>query len=166
MEAEKKKTPVALAPNVKPLAGKKLCKRTLKLRGVKEVVKSIRRCRRWVSSRRTAHGEDKHDAGGDVEQREEVLPGLVPSRQQRNGHAVDHSEHEPRKLRAGGEELEHDERCVACCPARRSSARRPQPASPGAAPPTATLLAVIGLLPPQCSPVTALATAAPPPSPP
>ncbi|GJN29035.1 hypothetical protein PR202_gb17225 [Eleusine coracana subsp. coracana] len=53
-EAEKKRTPVALAPIAKPLAGKKLCKRTLKLvrraseakclkRGVKEVVKSIRR---------------------------------------------------------------------------------------------------------------------------
>ncbi|XP_066378219.1 H/ACA ribonucleoprotein complex subunit 2-like protein [Miscanthus floridulus] len=53
-EAEKKRAPVALAPIAKPLAGKKLCKRTLKLvcraseakclkRGVKEVVKSIRR---------------------------------------------------------------------------------------------------------------------------
>ncbi|KAG2661245.1 H/ACA ribonucleoprotein complex subunit 2-like protein [Panicum virgatum] len=53
-ETEKKKTPLALAPIAKPLAGKKLCKRTLKLvrraseakclkRGVKEVVKSIRR---------------------------------------------------------------------------------------------------------------------------
>ncbi|GJM86713.1 hypothetical protein PR202_ga02598 [Eleusine coracana subsp. coracana] len=53
-ETEKKKAPVALAPIAKPLAGKKLCKRTLKLvrraseakclkRGVKEVVKSIRR---------------------------------------------------------------------------------------------------------------------------
>jgi len=53
-ETEKKKTPVALMPIAKPLAGKKLCKRTLKLvrraseakclkRGVKEVVKSIRR---------------------------------------------------------------------------------------------------------------------------
>ncbi|GAV88305.1 Ribosomal_L7Ae domain-containing protein [Cephalotus follicularis] len=52
-EREKKKM-VALAPIAKPLAGKKLCKRTLKLvrraaerkclkRGVKEVVKSIRR---------------------------------------------------------------------------------------------------------------------------
>ncbi|GLU20295.1 hypothetical protein SLE2022_365030 [Rubroshorea leprosula] len=52
-EKEKKKT-LALAPIAKPLAGKKLCKRTLKLvrkaaehkclkRGVKEVVKSIRR---------------------------------------------------------------------------------------------------------------------------
>ncbi|KAL6526924.1 hypothetical protein OROGR_016014 [Orobanche gracilis] len=52
-EREKKKT-MALAPIAKPLAGKKLCKRTLKLvrraaehkclkRGVKEVVKSIRR---------------------------------------------------------------------------------------------------------------------------
>ncbi len=30
-ESEKKKTPVALAPIAKPLAGKKLCKRTLKL---------------------------------------------------------------------------------------------------------------------------------------
>ncbi|XP_038894923.1 H/ACA ribonucleoprotein complex subunit 2-like protein [Benincasa hispida] len=50
---EKKKL-LALAPIAKPLAGKKLCKRTLKLvrkaaeykclkRGVKEVVKSIRR---------------------------------------------------------------------------------------------------------------------------
>ncbi|QCD78095.1 H/ACA ribonucleoprotein complex subunit 2-like protein [Vigna unguiculata] len=50
---EKKKTQ-SLAPIAKPLAGKKLCKRTLKLvrraaehkclkRGVKEVVKSIRR---------------------------------------------------------------------------------------------------------------------------
>ncbi|XP_073147277.1 H/ACA ribonucleoprotein complex subunit 2-like protein [Henckelia pumila] len=50
---EKKKI-LALAPIAKPLAGKKLCKRTLKLvrraaehkclkRGVKEVVKSIRR---------------------------------------------------------------------------------------------------------------------------
>ncbi|XP_057517393.1 H/ACA ribonucleoprotein complex subunit 2-like protein [Amaranthus tricolor] len=50
---EKKKS-VALAPIAKPLAGKKLCKRTYKLirraaeqkclkRGVKEVVKSIRR---------------------------------------------------------------------------------------------------------------------------
>ncbi|KAH7660173.1 H/ACA ribonucleoprotein complex subunit 2 protein [Dioscorea alata] len=50
---EKKKV-VTLAPIAKPLAGKKLCKRTLKLvrkaseskclkRGVKEVVKSIRR---------------------------------------------------------------------------------------------------------------------------
>ncbi|KZV41069.1 H/ACA ribonucleoprotein complex subunit 2-like protein [Dorcoceras hygrometricum] len=58
-EAEKsalkeKKKILALAPIAKPLAGKKLCKRTLKLvrraaenkclkRGVKEVVKSIRR---------------------------------------------------------------------------------------------------------------------------
>uniref|UniRef100_A0A453PGP9 H/ACA ribonucleoprotein complex subunit 2 n=1 Tax=Aegilops tauschii subsp. strangulata TaxID=200361 RepID=A0A453PGP9_AEGTS len=53
-ETEKKKTPVALAPIAKPLAGKKLSKKTLKLvrraseakclkRGVKEVVKSIRR---------------------------------------------------------------------------------------------------------------------------
>ncbi|RLN13309.1 H/ACA ribonucleoprotein complex subunit 2-like protein [Panicum miliaceum] len=53
-EAEKPRAPVALAPIAKPLAGKKLCKRTLKLvrraseakclkRGVKEVVKSIRR---------------------------------------------------------------------------------------------------------------------------
>ncbi|KAH1248544.1 H/ACA ribonucleoprotein complex subunit 2-like protein [Glycine max] len=54
-EAEKeKKKMLALAPIAKPLAGKKLCKRTLKLvrraaehkclkRGVKEVVKSIRR---------------------------------------------------------------------------------------------------------------------------
>ncbi|CAN6578008.1 unnamed protein product [Malus baccata var. baccata] len=52
-EREKKKLQ-ALAPIAKPLAGKKLCKRTLKLvrkaaehkclkRGVKEVVKSIRR---------------------------------------------------------------------------------------------------------------------------
>uniref|UniRef100_A0A803P954 H/ACA ribonucleoprotein complex subunit 2 n=1 Tax=Cannabis sativa TaxID=3483 RepID=A0A803P954_CANSA len=52
-EKEKKKMQ-ALAPIAKPLAGKKLCKRTLKLvrraaehkclkRGVKEVVKSIRR---------------------------------------------------------------------------------------------------------------------------
>ncbi|KAL2248560.1 H/ACA ribonucleoprotein complex subunit 2-like protein [Sesamum indicum] len=52
-EREKKKL-LALAPIAKPLAGKKLCKRTLKLvrraaehkclkRGVKEVVKSIRR---------------------------------------------------------------------------------------------------------------------------
>ncbi|KAB2633661.1 H/ACA ribonucleoprotein complex subunit 2-like protein [Pyrus ussuriensis x Pyrus communis] len=52
-ESEKKKLQ-ALAPVAKPLAGKKLCKRTLKLvrkaaehkclkRGVKEVVKSIRR---------------------------------------------------------------------------------------------------------------------------
>ncbi|XP_022137715.1 H/ACA ribonucleoprotein complex subunit 2-like protein [Momordica charantia] len=52
-QKEKKKI-VALAPIAKPLAGKKLCKRTLKLvrkaaeykclkRGVKEVVKSIRR---------------------------------------------------------------------------------------------------------------------------
>ncbi|PON92693.1 H/ACA ribonucleoprotein complex, subunit Nhp2, eukaryote [Trema orientale] len=52
-EKDKKKTQ-ALAPIAKPLAGKKLCKRTLKLvrraaehkclkRGVKEVVKSIRR---------------------------------------------------------------------------------------------------------------------------
>ncbi|KAL5544839.1 hypothetical protein UlMin_008623 [Ulmus minor] len=52
-QKEKKKT-VALAPIAKPLAGKKLCKRTLKLvrkaaehkclkRGVKEVTKSIRR---------------------------------------------------------------------------------------------------------------------------
>ncbi|MCL7022822.1 hypothetical protein MKW94_017074 [Papaver nudicaule] len=49
-----KKKMLALAPIAKPLAGKKLCKRTLKLvrkateskclkRGVKEVVKSIRR---------------------------------------------------------------------------------------------------------------------------
>jgi H/ACA ribonucleoprotein complex subunit 2 len=30
-EAEKKRAPVALAPIAKPLAGKKLCKRTLKL---------------------------------------------------------------------------------------------------------------------------------------
>jgi H/ACA ribonucleoprotein complex subunit 2 len=30
-ETEKKKTPTALAPIAKPLAGKKLCKRTLKL---------------------------------------------------------------------------------------------------------------------------------------
>ncbi|KAL4633337.1 hypothetical protein ACB098_04G087600 [Castanea mollissima] len=52
-EKERKKL-LALAPIAKPLAGKKLCKRTLKLvrraaehkclkRGVKEVVKSIRR---------------------------------------------------------------------------------------------------------------------------
>ncbi|EYU28607.1 hypothetical protein ABFS82_06G119000 [Erythranthe guttata] len=52
-QREKKKL-AALAPIAKPLAGKKLCKRTLKLvrlaaehkclkRGVKEVVKSIRR---------------------------------------------------------------------------------------------------------------------------
>ncbi|TKY54978.1 H/ACA ribonucleoprotein complex subunit 2 protein [Spatholobus suberectus] len=52
-EKEKKKM-LALAPIAKPLTGKKLCKRTLKLvrraaqhkclkRGVKEVVKSIRR---------------------------------------------------------------------------------------------------------------------------
>ncbi|KAL3837867.1 hypothetical protein ACJIZ3_022458 [Penstemon smallii] len=52
-EREKKKL-LALAPIAKPLAGKKLCKRTLKLvrraaehkclkRGVKEVVKTIRR---------------------------------------------------------------------------------------------------------------------------
>ncbi|KAK6131820.1 hypothetical protein DH2020_034438 [Rehmannia glutinosa] len=52
-EREKKKM-LALAPIAKPLAGEKLCKRTLKLvrraaeqkclkRGVKEVVKSIRR---------------------------------------------------------------------------------------------------------------------------
>ncbi|XP_021909157.1 H/ACA ribonucleoprotein complex subunit 2-like protein [Carica papaya] len=52
-EKERKKM-LALAPIAKPLAGKKLCKRTLKLvrraaehkclkRGVKEVVKSIRR---------------------------------------------------------------------------------------------------------------------------
>ncbi|KAK7406443.1 hypothetical protein VNO78_08069 [Psophocarpus tetragonolobus] len=52
-EKEKRKM-LALAPIAKPLAGKKLCKRTLKLvrraaehkclkRGVKEVVKSIRR---------------------------------------------------------------------------------------------------------------------------
>ncbi|EEF50684.1 H/ACA ribonucleoprotein complex subunit 2-like protein [Ricinus communis] len=52
-EKEKKKI-IALSPIAKPLAGKKLCKRTLKLvrkaaehkclkRGVKEVVKSIRR---------------------------------------------------------------------------------------------------------------------------
>ncbi|KAF5734098.1 hypothetical protein HS088_TW16G00540 [Tripterygium wilfordii] len=52
-EKDRKKV-VALAPIAKPLAGKKLCKRTLKLvrkaaeqkcvkRGVKEVVKSIRR---------------------------------------------------------------------------------------------------------------------------
>ncbi|KAJ9174115.1 hypothetical protein P3X46_017178 [Hevea brasiliensis] len=52
-EKDKKKT-LALSPIAKPLAGKKLCKRTLKLvrgaaehkclkRGVKEVVKSIRR---------------------------------------------------------------------------------------------------------------------------
>ncbi|PIN01368.1 Box H/ACA snoRNP component, involved in ribosomal RNA pseudouridinylation [Handroanthus impetiginosus] len=52
-EREKKKL-LAVAPIAKPLAGKKLCKRTLKLvrraaehkclkRGVKEVVKSIRR---------------------------------------------------------------------------------------------------------------------------
>ncbi|CAN0842539.1 H/ACA ribonucleoprotein complex subunit 2-like protein [Linum grandiflorum] len=51
---EKKTTPVTLAPIAKPLAGKKLCKRSFKLvrraaenkclkRGVKEVVKSIRR---------------------------------------------------------------------------------------------------------------------------
>ncbi|KAL2338257.1 hypothetical protein Fmac_012703 [Flemingia macrophylla] len=53
-EKEKEKKIVGLAPIAKPLAGKKLCKRTLKLvrrasehkclkRGVKEVVKSIRR---------------------------------------------------------------------------------------------------------------------------
>ncbi|PKI43916.1 H/ACA ribonucleoprotein complex subunit 2-like protein [Punica granatum] len=51
---KKEKKVIALAPIAKPLAGKKLCKRTLKLvrkaaehkclkRGVKEVVKSIRR---------------------------------------------------------------------------------------------------------------------------
>ncbi|XP_010689739.2 H/ACA ribonucleoprotein complex subunit 2-like protein [Beta vulgaris subsp. vulgaris] len=55
---EKKKV-VALAPIAKPLAGKKLCKRTYKLirraaehkclkRGVKEVVKSIRRGHKGV----------------------------------------------------------------------------------------------------------------------
>ncbi|CAI0412997.1 unnamed protein product [Linum tenue] len=53
-DGEKKKKAIALAPIAKPLAGKKLCKRTFKLvrkaaehkclkRGVKEVVKSIRR---------------------------------------------------------------------------------------------------------------------------
>ncbi|GFZ07660.1 ribosomal protein L7Ae/L30e/S12e/Gadd45 family protein [Actinidia rufa] len=53
-EKEKEKKMLALAPIAKPLAGKKLCKRTFKLvrraaehkclkRGVKEVVKSIRR---------------------------------------------------------------------------------------------------------------------------
>ncbi|KAK2663508.1 hypothetical protein Ddye_002082 [Dipteronia dyeriana] len=53
-QREEKKKLVALSPIAKPLAGKKLCKRTLKLvrraaehkclkRGVKEVVKSIRR---------------------------------------------------------------------------------------------------------------------------
>ncbi|KAL5749031.1 hypothetical protein ACOSQ2_026328 [Xanthoceras sorbifolium] len=53
-QKEEKKKAVALSPIAKPLAGKKLCKRTLKLvrraaehkclkRGVKEVVKSIRR---------------------------------------------------------------------------------------------------------------------------
>ncbi|CAN1195515.1 H/ACA ribonucleoprotein complex subunit 2-like protein [Linum perenne] len=53
-EEKTKKTPITLAPIAKPLAGKKLCKRTFKLvrraaenkclkRGVKEVVKSIRR---------------------------------------------------------------------------------------------------------------------------
>ncbi|XP_074317109.1 H/ACA ribonucleoprotein complex subunit 2-like protein [Silene latifolia] len=53
-QKEKKKTPVTLAPIAQPLAGKKLCKRTFKLvrraaehkclkRGIKEVVKSIRR---------------------------------------------------------------------------------------------------------------------------
>uniref|UniRef100_A0A0D9VKJ0 Ribosomal protein eL8/eL30/eS12/Gadd45 domain-containing protein n=1 Tax=Leersia perrieri TaxID=77586 RepID=A0A0D9VKJ0_9ORYZ len=48
-EAEKKKAPIALVPIAKPLAGKKLCKRSLASearclkRGVKEVVKSIRR---------------------------------------------------------------------------------------------------------------------------
>ncbi|GER29588.1 H/ACA ribonucleoprotein complex subunit 2-like protein [Striga asiatica] len=57
-EKEKKKL-LALAPIAKPLAGKKLCKRTLKLvrraaerkclkRGVKEVVKSIRRGNKGV----------------------------------------------------------------------------------------------------------------------
>ncbi|KAF4369806.1 hypothetical protein F8388_019686, partial [Cannabis sativa] len=57
-EKEKKKMQ-ALAPIAKPLAGKKLCKRTLKLvrraaehkclkRGVKEVVKSIRRGQKGV----------------------------------------------------------------------------------------------------------------------
>ncbi|KAG8381569.1 hypothetical protein BUALT_Bualt06G0135200 [Buddleja alternifolia] len=57
-ERERKKT-LALAPIAKPLAGKKLCKRTLKLvrraaekkclkRGVKEVVKSIRRGNKGV----------------------------------------------------------------------------------------------------------------------
>ncbi|XP_062116865.1 H/ACA ribonucleoprotein complex subunit 2-like protein [Humulus lupulus] len=57
-EREKKKMQ-ALAPIAKPLAGKKLCKRTLKLvrraaehkclkRGVKEVVKSIRRGQKGV----------------------------------------------------------------------------------------------------------------------
>jgi hypothetical protein len=37
-ESEKKRAPVALAPIAKPLAGKKLCKRTLKLvrRGMKD----------------------------------------------------------------------------------------------------------------------------------
>ncbi|KAL4185598.1 hypothetical protein AMTRI_Chr10g6790 [Amborella trichopoda] len=51
--AKERKKVIALAPIAKPLAGKKLCKRTLKLvrraseskclrRGVKEVVKSIR----------------------------------------------------------------------------------------------------------------------------
>uniref|UniRef100_A0A5B6Z7J2 H/ACA ribonucleoprotein complex subunit 2 n=1 Tax=Davidia involucrata TaxID=16924 RepID=A0A5B6Z7J2_DAVIN len=53
-QKEKEKKLLALAPIAKPLAGKKLCKRTFKLvrraaehkclkRGVKEVVKSIRR---------------------------------------------------------------------------------------------------------------------------
>ncbi|KAL1373134.1 hypothetical protein HN51_003146 [Arachis hypogaea] len=57
-EKERKKM-LALAPIAKPLAGKKLCKRTLKLvrkaaehkclkRGVKEVVKSIRRGHKGV----------------------------------------------------------------------------------------------------------------------
>ncbi|KAK9684434.1 hypothetical protein RND81_10G209800 [Saponaria officinalis] len=58
-QKEKKKTPSSLAPIAKPLAGKKLCKRTFKLvrkaaekkclkRGVKEVVKSIRRGNKGV----------------------------------------------------------------------------------------------------------------------
>ncbi|KAL9239435.1 hypothetical protein vseg_013758 [Gypsophila vaccaria] len=53
-QKDKKKIAVSLAPIAKPLAGKKLCKKTFKLvrraaekkclkRGVKEVVKSIRR---------------------------------------------------------------------------------------------------------------------------
>nr|DAD31607.1 TPA_asm: hypothetical protein HUJ06_010458 [Nelumbo nucifera] len=53
-KSQDRKKMLSLAPIAKPLAGKKLCKRTLKLvrraseakclkRGVKEVVKSIRR---------------------------------------------------------------------------------------------------------------------------
>lgn len=57
-ETEKKKTPLALAPIAKPLAGKKLCKRTLKLvrRGSWDfLLRQIRFCTRPFLFRVSSH---------------------------------------------------------------------------------------------------------------